>query len=176
MKSLTAQIKNSRGFTLIELIVVIAILGVLATVLITTINPLDKVNSANDSGVVSSISQIGRTLDNYAANKNNSFPLSGTLNATLGTLNTAGESKISTYSPPSGYTVTYMSGPSGTCTTAAQDCTGYAILVQGLKSLKYASTPNFQVVNGKTCYVTNANVITQANLNLAPTAPTLGCP
>ncbi len=158
-----AVLRNSKGFTLIELIVVIAILGVLAAVLITTIDPLDKINAANDAGVTSTLAQIGRAEDGYAANKNNFYAGGANVDALLTTLNTAGETKISSYAPPTGYAanLTFLDSPDA-CTSGST-CTGYAIIQQGLKSKKYVATPVYQVVNGKGCFV--AVAITQAQLD-----------
>lgn len=160
------------GFTLIELLVVIAILGVLAVVLIVLINPADKVNSANDAGSISTAIQFGRAMDAYAASHNN-FYVTGTvtvtdINTALGVLSTAGESKISSYTPVTGYVWNYLTSPTSPCTSGST-CTGYAIIITNLKSLKNtggtppAAGPIHQIVNGKSCYV--ATAITQAQLN-----------
>ncbi len=157
-----------KGFTLVELIIVIAIIGVLAAVLITIIDPLDKINSANDSGVVSTLTQVGRSLDNYAAVNSNSFP-SGNLNAMLSVLSSNGESRITSYTAPNGYSVSYLVAPNGSCTTAARDCAGYAITATGFKSKRNLSgtsadaAPSYQIVNGRGCFTTT--VITQTELN-----------
>lgn len=154
-------LKKSSGFTLIELIVVIAILGVLAAVLITVIDPLDKINSANDAGVISTLTQIGKGEDSYAANHSSFYTGGGTVNAALGVLNTGGESKISTYTSPSGYTITALESPAACA--AGSTCTDYAVIVSNLKAKKYTVTPVYQVVNGKGCLV--AVAITQGQLD-----------
>lgn len=166
---LSAAQKLQRGFTLIELIVVIAILGVLAAVLITTIDPLDKINSANDAGVVSSLAQVGRAEDGYAANHNNFYAGGATVNALLTTLNGAGETKITAYSAPSAnYTVSFLDSPDG-CTSGTT-CNGYAIIVDGLQAKKNSANDVYQVVNGKGCYVSAA--ISQAELDALDGAST----
>lgn len=181
MKKRTSSLLTA-GFTLVELIVVIAIIGVLAAVLIGVVDPVDKINSANDAGVVSSLTQFGKANDGYAATHSNGYvgPVTagGSLTVTqaLAALNTAGESKLSSYTPPSGYTApTYIFAPSTTCTLAANTCTGYAFVATGLKSKKNTTLSVFQVVNGKSCFVTPANTITQGDLNTSPTAPAHGC-
>lgn len=167
MKSLTAQIKNSKGFTLIELIVVIAILGVLATVLITTINPLDKINSANDSAVIASVAQFGKANDSYAATHNNYYVPGATVTEALGNLSTAGESKIATYTPPAGYTANYVASPAS-CTsdgTGAGYCTNYAFWVTALKSIKNGGPTTglmYVYANGQGCTKPNGTTITAA--------------
>lgn len=163
--------KISRGFTLIELLVVIAILGVLAVLLITVIDPLDKIDSANDAGVISSVAQFGKAEDGYAAGHNNFYTGGTTINAALGILKTAGESKNSTYSPPSGYAVTALESGTATPCVAGTSCTDFAFYIT-LKSKKYtsASTPIYQYVNGKGCTVGTA--ITQAQLDALDGAST----
>lgn len=163
---------SKKGFTLIELIVVIAILGILAAVLITTIDPLDKINSANDAGVVSSIAQFGKANDSYAATHNNSYVgmASPTVNLALAALQTAGETKIASYTQPGGYPVpTYLKTPT-TCTSALLDCAGYAFIATGLKSKKNAAAPVYQYVNGRGCFV--AAAITQVELDSLGSAST----
>ncbi len=163
MKLLPAQIRNSKGFTLIELIVVIAILGVLAAVLITTIDPLDKINAANDSGVVTSLAQFGKANDTYAATHNNTYVGGTTVNAALTDLQTAGESKIGSYTAPTGYTVSYATTAS--CTTAGANCNNYAFWVTALKSKKYGGPTSGQIyvyANGQGCFKANGTSITAA--------------
>jgi len=53
------------GFTLIELLIVIAILGVLSAVVLVAVNPLEQIARARDTGVKSSVSQLGRALQAY---------------------------------------------------------------------------------------------------------------
>ncbi|MGE5041357.1 MAG: type II secretion system protein [Candidatus Levyibacteriota bacterium] len=133
MKLMTAP---KKGFTLIELVVVIAILGVLAAVLVTVIDPLDKIRAANDSGVISVMIQLGKAEDSFAANNGNRYTGANTALATAVTdLNSNGEIKFSSLTAPTGYTYYYFTNPN-TCTTAAKDCTGYA-LITTLQSKKY---------------------------------------
>lgn len=168
MKLTTAQ-QLKKGFTLVELIVVIAIIGVLAAVLIAVVDPVDKINSANDAGIISSVSQFGKANDGYAATHNNGYVGPATagllsVDGALSALSTAGESKISSYVPPSGYTVSYFQSPSTTCTLSLNDCTGYAFVTSALKS-KANTGYVFQVVNGKACKVLLASAATQTTLN-----------
>lgn len=53
------------GFTMIELLVVIAILGVLAIVILVAINPVEKQAQSRDTGRISSVAQLGRSLEAY---------------------------------------------------------------------------------------------------------------
>lgn len=158
-------LRQTKGFTLIELIVVIAILGVLAAVLITTIDPLDKINSANDSGVISAVAQFGKANDAYAATHNNTYVGGATVNAALTDLLAAGESKIGTYTPPATYTVNYVT--TAACTTAAANCVNYAFWVTALKAKKYggpATGQEYVYANGRGCFMANGTAITAATV------------
>ncbi len=152
----------SKGFTLIELIVVIAILGVLAAILITLIDPVDKINAANDAGVISDMAQFGRANDGYSATHENKFVGGATVNDALADLQAAGESKISSYTPPAGYTVNYIATPG--CTTAAGDCTNYVFWISGLMSKNYGGPVNGEIyawANGGGCFLPFGTVITE---------------
>lgn len=63
----TAKNKINKGFTLIELLIVMAILGVLAVVVLIAINPIQQLARTRDTGRISSVTQIGRALQAYAA-------------------------------------------------------------------------------------------------------------
>jgi len=178
----TAQVFK-KGFTLIELIVVIAILGVLAVVLVTTIDPLDKINSANDAGVVSTIIQLGRANDGYAATHSNSYTSgmatactaagAGLAIASTATNNfagavfdlcSAGESKLSAIAAPSAsYTLYYFAsstqGSFTTCNDTAVNCVNGVFGVGPLQSKKNAAKPYFVYVNGKSCFLAAAPTI-----------------
>lgn len=56
---------NTRGFTLIELILVTAIFGLFATGVIAAINPSSQVAKANDARRKSDLAQIQRSLEAY---------------------------------------------------------------------------------------------------------------
>lgn len=182
MKLLPAPIKNSKGFTLIELIVVIAILGVLAAVLITVIDPLDKIKSANDAGVISAVAQFGKAEDSYAATHNNLYAgqQAGAFSGATSTLNdlfTAGEIKSNAYTPPSGYAISQLL-TTGCTTGGPTTCANYVFYTSavspsttGLLSKKNVSGtppsggPFYMWANGKGCYVA-----------AAPTVATATCP
>ncbi len=149
MKTALNQIKQKAGFTLIELLVVIAIIGVLAGVLVVVIDPLDKIRSANDSGVISTITQIGKANDSYGANHNNSY-VGGTFANSVTDLNSSGETKYTALTAPTGYTYTYLPNPAA-CTTAAGTCTAY-VYYTNLLSKRYTSTPYYVYANGKGCF------------------------
>ncbi len=66
----SANIKNSsntKGFTLIELIIVIGVLGVLAAVLLIAIDPVEQLRRGRDAGRISSVTQLGRAVQQYIA-------------------------------------------------------------------------------------------------------------
>lgn len=152
-----------KGFTLVELIIVIAIIGVLAAVLIAIIDPLDRINAANDSGVVSTITQIGKANDAYAINNSNLYVPAETFDAAVTALEASGNSKFDAISEPSGYTAYSYLAPANCATTPAQ-CTTYTIISQ-LRSKQHTAAPYFVYANGKGCFVTTA-----------PTASTFTCP
>src|SRR5258708_8398222 len=69
----SANIKNSsntKGFTLIELIIVIGVLGVLAAALLIAIDPVEQLNRGRDAGRLSSVTQLGRAMQAYVAGQN----------------------------------------------------------------------------------------------------------
>lgn len=155
-----------KGFTLIELIVVIAVLGVLAGVLISLIDPLDKIAASNDSGVISIISQTGRGDDAYAATHSSLYVGPGAqttnpamFNNAITDLNTAGEFKPPSITPPSGYTY-YFLPPAGCTVSGGASCTTYVFYVQ-VKSKKYTSGNTggnlsyYVAANGKRCVLLN---------------------
>jgi prepilin-type N-terminal cleavage/methylation domain-containing protein len=58
-----------KGFTLIELLIVIAILGILAVVILIVMNPGERQAQARDTGRISSVVQLGRSLMSYYTTK-----------------------------------------------------------------------------------------------------------
>jgi prepilin-type N-terminal cleavage/methylation domain-containing protein len=149
---------SSEGFTLIELLLVVAIIGIMATVLMTVIDPIDKIRLTNDTGVISTISQLGRASDAYGAGHSNSY-VGGTFANAVDDLNTAGEIKYTstTLKAPAGYAFNYLTTPAG-CSTAASSCTGYVYYVE-LFSKKYkAANAHYYYIyaTGKGCFSTTA--------------------
>ena len=98
------------GFTLIELLIVIAILGILAVVVLVIMNPGEKQAQARDTGRISSVTQIGKSIQAYYTTKT-SVPDVGSW---ANDLVTSGE--LSTF--PSGIKYSYNSV--STCSTYVQ--------------------------------------------------------
>ena len=63
--SLVLWFMQSRAFTLLELLIVMAILGVLAVVIFVALNPKERQAQARDSGRISAVAQVGRSLQAY---------------------------------------------------------------------------------------------------------------
>jgi prepilin-type N-terminal cleavage/methylation domain-containing protein len=63
-----------KGFTLIELLVVIAVLGVLAAIVLLAVNPGEQLARGRDTNRVSSITQLGRSLQAYYTASNGNYP------------------------------------------------------------------------------------------------------
>ena len=68
---MTHMIRKERnlGFTLIELLIVMAILGVLAVILLVIMNPGERQAQARDTGRISAVVQIGKSLQAYYTTK-----------------------------------------------------------------------------------------------------------
>lgn len=71
---LTGGEKTSSAFTLIELLIVIAILGVLAVVVLVLIKPAEKLAQTRDTGRISAVTQIGRSVHQYFIVHNETYP------------------------------------------------------------------------------------------------------
>jgi prepilin-type N-terminal cleavage/methylation domain-containing protein len=95
--------KQQQGFTLIELLIVIGIIGVLAAAILIALNPLEQFARGRDSGRISTVDQLGKTVQSYSTAQNAVFPPQGA--GWLTTLQTAAELKAVPTNPTSpGYT------------------------------------------------------------------------
>ena len=65
-------IKAQKAFTLVELLVVIAVLAVLAAAVLVAINPVEQINRGKDASRLSTVSQVGHALSQYAVNNSSS--------------------------------------------------------------------------------------------------------
>jgi prepilin-type N-terminal cleavage/methylation domain-containing protein len=74
MKATKLQIKNTQGFTLIEILVVIGIIAVLAAVVLIAINPARQFAQANDSQRISNANAILNAVGQYMADNQGGLP------------------------------------------------------------------------------------------------------
>jgi prepilin-type N-terminal cleavage/methylation domain-containing protein len=103
-KATANQKKIQKGFTLIELLIVIGILGILAAAILVALNPLEQFARGRDSGRVTTVDQLGHSVQSYFTSQNSVFPVQGV--AWITTLQTAGEIKSLPSNPASGgYTI-----------------------------------------------------------------------
>lgn len=61
-----------------ELMVVMAILGILATIVVVAVNPAEQLAKGRDTSRITSISQLGRSIESFNSSTNGLFPTSGT--------------------------------------------------------------------------------------------------
>lgn len=59
--------KQTAGFTMIELLIVISILGILAVAVLAAINPIEQINRGRDTGSRSDAEQLISAIDRYYA-------------------------------------------------------------------------------------------------------------
>ena len=57
IEKLRSHLSNSRGFTLVELLVVIAIIAILVLLVIVALNPLERIRDANDRTAQNAVRQ-----------------------------------------------------------------------------------------------------------------------
>ena len=110
LSTFNSHFSISKGFTLIELLVVIAVLGVLAAIVLLAVDPGEQFSRARDTSRISSVTQLGRSIQTYYTAKQ-TFPTQGT--AWVTDLTTSGDVKANP-APP-----TY----SGTLPVATTQCT-----------------------------------------------------
>lgn len=69
-KGLTlSERSESKGFTMIELLIVIAVLGILAVAVLSAINPIEQINRGKDTGSRSDAEQLLSAIDRYYTTK-----------------------------------------------------------------------------------------------------------
>jgi|SRR4051812_9780919 prepilin-type N-terminal cleavage/methylation domain-containing protein len=95
--------KKQKGFTLIELLIVIGILGILAAAILVALNPLEQFARGRDSGRVTTVNQLGHSVQTFFTSQNSVYPTQGV--AWLTALQTSAELKSLPSNPTaSGYT------------------------------------------------------------------------
>lgn len=67
MKLLPKSHTNSKGFTLIEILIVIVIIGILAALILAAINPIDQIKKANDVSKKSDSAELLNALERFYA-------------------------------------------------------------------------------------------------------------
>lgn len=79
MKKLNKQsgniLRNSKGFTLIEILVVIGIIAILATIVLIAINPARQFRQARDTQRTSNINAILNAVGQYIADNKGNLPV-----------------------------------------------------------------------------------------------------
>lgn len=104
MTSLLKRDKNSRGFTLIEILVVVAIVGILASVVLVSLNTT-RVN-ARDTARVATIKEVQKALELYFSDTGY-YPVQA-IPANISVLSTA---LVPTYISEISYEMTGVSEP-----------------------------------------------------------------
>jgi len=74
------NLTDTRGFTLVELLVVISLIGILAGVMISTINPVKQRKIAEDGVKMANLQKYALGIEAYG-NASSSYPAAITLNA-----------------------------------------------------------------------------------------------
>ncbi|MEK7526581.1 MAG: type II secretion system protein [Patescibacteria group bacterium] len=104
---------NSKGFTMIELLIVIAIIGALAVAVFVGLNPIQRLAQTRDSGRLQNVVQLGRAAEAYAVGNNGSYVAEA--NTWIDSLVTAGE--LTTAPQTTTYSIAGMSA----CATNVQN-------------------------------------------------------
>lgn len=65
--------KNTKGFTLVELLIVIALIAILSVAVLATINPIEQANKARDAKVQNDAAEVMNAYERYYAGKT-SYP------------------------------------------------------------------------------------------------------
>ncbi len=79
-------LSQSKGFTLLELLIVIAILAVLATIAVLVINPVEYLRQARDSQRINDLAAVKGALDLFSSGTTTPFMAAGCFD-TQGTVN-----------------------------------------------------------------------------------------
>ena len=111
---------NSKGFTIVELLIVIVIIGILATIGFVSFSSAQ--NKAKKSKAQATVSQVKSKLGEYYAD-NNKYPADKTAVATYLTAN-GGATTATEFNGTTDYT--YAASPTG-CDNTTTDCTSFTL-------------------------------------------------
>lgn len=172
--------KSSAGFTLIELLIVIAILGTLAVVVLIALNPLQQMARTRDSGRISTLSQLGHSMEAYATTHNGEYPTATGHTADWMTYYLQDSGELSTVPKTLNYSVGTASscgGENGWCYTTYGD---YALLyttVEAASNINKCDGDGEGCVNtknstGNAAYFVYSTEDGRAGLYCSATAPT----
>ena len=90
-------LSNSKGFTLIEILIVIGILAVLAAIVLVAINPARQFRQANDSQRSSNVNAILNAIGQYTVDNKGTIP--SAITTTAQDISTAGANLCSVLVP-----------------------------------------------------------------------------
>ena len=157
------SIEWDKGFTLIELIVVMAILGILATVAIVAVNPTEQLAKARDASRISSITQLGGSLESYHSSNVGVYPQSPSttwMNILVSHGDLRGEVVNASYNSGNGCNDMAVLGQNGFCyNNGSIDTIIYAKLEAWVHNRNCTSAPNtraywlYYTSKGKACVV-----------------------
>jgi prepilin-type N-terminal cleavage/methylation domain-containing protein len=78
---LNSKIRQSRGFSLIELVIVVVIIGIIAAIAIPRMSR--GTTGANDNALIGNLAVLRKAIDLYAAEHNGNFPTVAAITAQL---------------------------------------------------------------------------------------------
>lgn len=78
---LSSKIRQSRGFSLIELVIVVVIIGIIAAIAIPRMSR--GTTGANDNALIGNLAVLRKAIDLYAAEHNGNFPTAAAITAQL---------------------------------------------------------------------------------------------
>jgi prepilin-type N-terminal cleavage/methylation domain-containing protein len=104
------NIKNKKGFTLIEILIVIVIIAILALVVFIALDPIGRIADANNTTTESNVQQIYKAIQTYTVDNKGNYPTGIPQPSTGSVLDT-------TTSTPLGFSVTGSSLGTPYCVT-----------------------------------------------------------
>jgi type IV pilus assembly protein PilA len=123
------NIKNRKGFTLIELLVVIAIIAILAVVVVLTLNPAELLRQARDSNRISDFATLKSALGLYSEDVATTTPMyksADNIYVSYGSASTTTSTYIGATTSTYGFTATINTYLGVTASTSrAVDSTGW---------------------------------------------------